>query len=139
MQKIVVACALIKRYGYFLCARRASGDHLAGYWEFPGGKLEADESLFECIEREISEELKCQITARRLFDSSVSLQKQKLIELHAIECEITSHEPRINGVDHDLLCWITPSNMKNLQFAAADKPFVTKLQLDKTEYSESVL
>ena len=132
MQKIVVACALIKRYGYFLCARRAGGNHLAGYWEFPGGKLEADESLFECIEREISEELKCQIRARKLFDTSVSLQKQRLIELHAIECEIKYQEPKINGVDHDLLCWITPSNMQKLSFASADIPFVKKLQINET-------
>ena len=132
MQKIVVTCALIKRCGYFLCARRASGNHLAGYWEFPGGKLEADESLFQCIEREISEELKCQITARKLFDTSVSHQKQKLIELHAIECEIKSQEPKINGVDHDILCWITPSNMQKLSFASADIPFVKKLQVNET-------
>ena len=123
---------VIERKGVYLIGQRLPDDRLGGYWEFPGGKLEADESLFECIEREISEELKCQITARELFDTSVSLQKQKLIELHAIECEIKSQEPKINGVDHDLLCWITPSNMQKLSFASADIPFVKKLQINET-------
>ena len=62
MQKIVVACALIKRYGYFLCARRAGGNHLAGYWEFPGGKVEAGESPEQALFRELQEEIAIEIT-----------------------------------------------------------------------------
>ena len=127
----MVTCALIKRNGFFLCARRARGNRLAGYWEFPGGKLEADESLFNCIEREILEELQCRILARQLFDKSISHQKHKLIELHAIECELISQEPKVNKIDHDLLYWITPSNMLNLIFASADIPFIKKLQLNE--------
>ena len=96
-----------------------------------GGKLEADESLFDCIEREILEELQCRILARQHFDKSISHQKYKLIELHAIECELISQEPKVNKIDHDLLCWTTPSNMVNLGFALADIPFVRKLQLNE--------
>ena len=131
MLKIVVTCALIKRNGFYLCTRRAPGNNLAGYWEFPGGKLEHGESLFACIEREISEELQCQVLARELFDVSVSHQKQKIIELHAIRCDLTDDEPKINKIDHDLICWTTPLNMHRLRLAPADIPFLKKLQQDE--------
>ena len=131
MLKIVVTCALIKRNGFYLCTRRAPGNNLAGYWEFPGGKLEHGESLFKCIEREISEELQCHVLARELFDVSVSHQKQKIIELHAIRCDLTDDEPKINKIDHDLICWTTPFNMHRLRLAPADLPFLKKLQQDE--------
>ena len=130
MQRIIVTCALIKRNGFFLCTRRSPGKKLAGYWEFPGGKLDTGESLFDCVEREILEELQCQVLARKVFDTSISHQKQTIIELHAIECDIIFQEPKVNKFDHDLLYWVTPSNMQYLSFASADIPFVRKLQLN---------
>ena len=54
---IVVTAAVIERDGAFLVARRQNGVHLAGYWEFPGGKCDPDESLTACLVRELREEL----------------------------------------------------------------------------------
>ena len=55
--KIVVTAAVIERGGAFLVTRRQRGVHLEGYWEFPGGKCEAGESLADCLRRELREEL----------------------------------------------------------------------------------
>jgi len=55
--RIVVTAAVIERDDAFLITRRQSGVHLEGYWEFPGGKCEAGESLADCLRRELREEL----------------------------------------------------------------------------------
>ena len=54
---IVVAAAVIERGGQFLVTRRQPGTHLAGHWEFPGGKCEPGETLAACLARELREEL----------------------------------------------------------------------------------
>lgn len=56
----VVGAAIIKD-GEVLCARRGEGKSLAGYWEFPGGKIELHESARQALHREIEEELLCEV------------------------------------------------------------------------------
>ena len=51
--RIVVTAAVIRRDGRFLVTRRQQGVHLEGYWEFPGGKCDDEESLESCLKREI--------------------------------------------------------------------------------------
>ncbi len=62
-----VAAGLIWRDGKLLITKRPLGRHLAGLWEFPGGKQEGDESLEGCVEREIREELGVEIRAQKHF------------------------------------------------------------------------
>ena len=128
MKKILVACALIERNGFFLATRRSSQKELSGYWEFPGGKVEPNESLNDCIERELYEELNCRVKAKKYCSMSENLGNNKIIELHSIFCELIENEPSPCFRDHDLICWISPSNMKRLNFAPADIPFINLLQ-----------
>jgi 8-oxo-dGTP diphosphatase len=57
MTTIVVTAAIVERDDGFLVTRRQKGTHLEGYWEFPGGKCDAGESLAACLTRELREEL----------------------------------------------------------------------------------
>ena len=57
MPVVEVAAGIIHRDGRYLIARRKPGVHLGGFWEFPGGKRETGESLVECLQRELFEEL----------------------------------------------------------------------------------
>jgi 8-oxo-dGTP diphosphatase len=57
MKTVVVTAAVIERGGRLLVTRRLRGTHLEGYWEFPGGKCDAGESLEACLARELREEL----------------------------------------------------------------------------------
>ena len=66
-----VAAAIIFNKGKILVTRRAPGENLAGYWEFPGGKLEGSETPQECILRELREELGLHATAGDVLASSV--------------------------------------------------------------------
>lgn len=127
MKKVLVACALIYREGFYLATRRSKGKDLSGYWEFPGGKLEPSESLNDCIEREILEELGCQVSAKEYFGMTENYQHDRIIQLHAICCEILQNEPYPSLQDHDLVCWITPFNMHRLRFAPADQTFINRL------------
>lgn len=127
MKKILVACALIERNGFFLATRRSLHKELSGYWEFPGGKVELGESLNDCIEREIFEELNCKVKAKGYCSLSESFENNKLIQLHSIFCELVESEPYPCHTDHDLICWITPTNMRRLKFAPADTPFINLL------------
>ena len=57
-----VAAAIIRRPGRVLIARRPADDHLGGFWEFPGGKIEDGESPEECLARELREEFELEAT-----------------------------------------------------------------------------
>lgn len=62
MNKYNVVCALIENdKGEVFCCKRGPGRPLAGYWEFPGGKIETDENPQDALKREIKEELKSEI------------------------------------------------------------------------------
>ena len=62
----VVTAAIIRRNGSVLLARRSFGERLAGFWEFPGGKVEDRETPEECLARELEEELGIEATYRSL-------------------------------------------------------------------------
>ena len=57
MEALEIGCAIIQKEDRLLIAQRRPGDHLAGYWEFPGGKREGDETMEDCLVREVREEL----------------------------------------------------------------------------------
>ena len=70
-ERIVVVAAVIEQDGRFLVARRLKGTHLAGYWEFPGGKVHHGETQEAALQREIAEELNTGISnARKIFHTA---------------------------------------------------------------------
>jgi len=66
---VEVAAAIIFHEGQILISQRDERSHLSGYWEFPGGKREPDESFEECVMREIREELNVDIEVERFFET----------------------------------------------------------------------
>ena len=82
MKIVEVAAGLICREGRYLIARRKAGVHLAGFWEFPGGKREAGETLEECLQRELFEELNIHIDVPLPFQIIRHQYPEKTVELH---------------------------------------------------------
>ena len=70
-----VAAAIIRSGEEILLTRRKPGEKLAGYWEFPGGKIEENETIQQCLEREIHEELNIYINAGKVITSSIHTYK----------------------------------------------------------------
>ena len=120
-----VAAAIIFNKGKILVTRRAPGEKLAGYWEFPGGKLEGNETPRECIVRELREELGLHATAGAVIASSVYEYTGGAIELIAVECTVQDY-----GIDltvHDAYEYIQPEALLDVRLAPADIDIAKKI------------
>ncbi len=91
---IPVVAALIVREGRLLIARRPEGRHMAGRWEFPGGKLEKGESPEDAVEREIREELGLDVRAGRIYQAIAYSYPEKDVLLLFYAAAVVSGEPR---------------------------------------------
>lgn len=120
-----VAAAIIFNKGKILVTRRAPGEKLAGYWEFPGGKLEGNETPQECIIRELREELGLHAAAGDVIASSVYEYTGGAIELIAVECAVQNYE--IGLTVHDAYEYIQPEALLDLRLAPADIDIAKKI------------
>lgn len=125
----VVAGVLSDEEGRVLIARRADHLHQGGLWEFPGGKLERDESPRQGLARELWEELGITIGAIEPLiriphdygDRRVLLDVYRVLDYRGI--------PR--GCDGQALVWMTPDELDPALFPAADRPVIAALRLPK--------
>jgi 8-oxo-dGTP diphosphatase len=121
-----VVCAAIIRDGKYLICRREPSDHLGGYWEFPGGKVAAEESLEEALVREIREELGISIILQYHLGKSHFRMTGADGTLDAFLCSFD--QGIIDLKVHDKCLWVSVEEMGNFNFAPADLPFVEELQ-----------
>jgi 8-oxo-dGTP diphosphatase len=116
-----VVCGLIvKDDGAVLACQRGADGHLAGLWEFPGGKVEEGETAREAIVRELREELAievCVVSALRAVDWDYG---RGAIRLIPFVCQIVAGEPQ--ALEHQALRWCDGTNWQELDWAGADLP-----------------
>jgi 8-oxo-dGTP diphosphatase len=120
-----VAAAIAREGDRVLVARRAPGQHLAGYWEFPGGKLEDGETAQTCIVRELREELGVECHARDVIAESVHEYAGGAINLIAIAVDLT--ETRFSLTVHDEARYVTLPELLTIELAPADIPIARQL------------
>jgi 8-oxo-dGTP diphosphatase len=125
---VEVAAGLIVHDGRYLIAKRRTGVHLAGLWEFPGGKREQGETLEECLQRELFEELSIRIDGPVPFRIIRHEYPEKTVVLHFFRCTIG--EGRATPLDCAEIRWVHPSEMGQYQFPPADAPVIEALQRD---------
>ncbi|QQO10180.1 (deoxy)nucleoside triphosphate pyrophosphohydrolase [Breznakiella homolactica] len=113
-----VAAAVFIRDGSVLLARRAPGQRMAGFWEFPGGKQEERETIFECLEREIREEFNVPCKALEIYCKHVHRYGAGAINLIAIRSELLDH--RIELRVHDASEWIQIPELNSYRVSPAD-------------------
>ncbi|MEK6586381.1 MAG: (deoxy)nucleoside triphosphate pyrophosphohydrolase [Nitrospirota bacterium] len=128
MQVIEVAAGLIHRDGRYLIARRKPGVHLAGFWEFPGGKREMGESLTECLQRELFEELSVRIDQPIPYRVIRHDYLDQIIELHFFLCAIEQGEPVPIGCEE--IRWVYPEDFTEFTFPPADYAVIDALRRD---------
>ena len=131
MKIIEVAAGLIRHEGRYLIARRKPGVHLAGYWEFPGGKREPGESLEECLQRELFEELSVRIDIPVPFQIVRHDYADKTVELHFFRCTIESGEAM--PLDSAEIRWVFPDELEAVTFPPADRPIIEALRREAKE------
>ncbi len=123
---ISVTAAILTHAGRILIARRPVGDHLAGAWEFPGGKLESGETPREGLQRELYEEFGILTRIGPFFDQTEYHYDHMTVCLLVYRAELTAGE--LNPTAHDAVRWVTPAQMHRYRFAPADRPIVARLQ-----------
>ena len=120
---IHVTCAIIEKDNQVLCAQRSALMPLPLKWEFPGGKVEAGEALEDCIVREIKEELGVEVSIKEKLPPSIfNYGADREICLYPFICHIISGA--ISLKEHKQVSWLTASELKNLDWAAADIPIL---------------
>lgn len=121
MKNILVVAALIKKNNDVLIARRSTGDeNVLGKWEFPGGKVELNETEGHAIEREIKEEFELNIKANKYITNNVCEYPTKTVDLRLYECEYISGEFKLH--DHSEYKWVNINELLNYDLAPADIP-----------------
>ena len=119
MEAIPVTAAVIERDGKILIARRLPTKAFPGKWEFPGGKIEPNETPEMCLVREIREEF--DVTPeieRKVLDWDFDYGNGKKFRFCSFRCSI-SGEPKL--LAHSAMAWVTPDELSNFDLLEADK------------------
>lgn len=130
MKTLEVCCAIIQRQGKILIAQRPPGTHLAGYWEFPGGKKEKKESIEESLEREVFEELGILIRPQKLFRIAEHTYPDRKVVLFFYFCDWVSGKP-VRHACFDFR-WVAPHALRQFRFPPADSGVIQELIAKKT-------
>ncbi len=125
--QVRVAAAVIERDGSYLLSKRLPHGHGANMWEFPGGKVEAGETLARALVRELEEELGIVVSPGDLVTVIRHRYPERTVELNFLRASIVEGEPRTIEVAE--FGWFRPSEMMALPLLAADEPLV-KLLVD---------
>jgi len=121
---IVVTAAIVERGGRFLLTRRQKGVHLEGFWEFPGGKCDAGETLDACLRRELREELAVNASVGNEVFSITHAYPDRTVELHFFRCEIAGDPvPQLGQA----MRWVPREELSTLEFPPADAELIRTL------------
>ena len=122
--QIKVVCAIIKDGEKVLCTQRLrkGPDYISEHWEFPGGKVEADESKQEALQREILEEMDWKIQVGPQLAEMEYEYPDFFIQLTAYSC--TAHDKNFKLLAHIGACWLKPDDFPQLNWAAADTELI---------------
>jgi len=122
-----VAIALIRRRGRWLVQRRRDGDHLAGTWEFPGGKVEPGESTEAALAREVAEEVGIAVTILQPLPVIDHDYGDRWVTLHPFLCSATGEAVSSEGQP---LRWVTMEELGRLSIPEANRELITTLAGD---------
>lgn len=127
MKHYTVVAAIIKYEDRFLCMQRNSSKHayLSYKYEFPGGKVEPGESNEAALVREIKEELDLDISLEKQFLTVEHEYPDFKLTMHSFLCN--SATPEFILKEHAAFQWLNKTELKSLDWAAADIPIVDKL------------
>jgi len=121
-EPLQVVCAIVEHEGKVLVARRGPAMRMAGYWEFPGGKVEENESEEGALKREIKEELGLEIEVVSALPASDWNSGNGLIRLLPFVCSLRGG--RLQLLEHDAVEWVVAIELPERHWAPADVPVV---------------
>ena len=122
----VVAALIQDDEGRYLITRRRGGSHLAGMWEFPGGKREPGESLEEALRRELIEELSATFSVGEKVETVSWQYPERTVVLHFYRCRFESGT--IEPLEQQAMEWVEPARLAELEFPPADRELIARLR-----------
>ena len=125
MNKIDVAAAIIVKNNKYFIAKRNRNKHLGGYFEFPGGKRESNETLEETLKREIKEELSIDISVNKKLGDEFYKDEKINVHIHYFFCTIIDGEIILN--EHEDSAWVKKEDFNKYEFAEGDKDIISLL------------
>ena len=117
MKKIEVVAAIILKDGQVFATQRGYGQW-KGWWECPGGKMEAGESPEEALVREIREELDAEISVGELLDTVEWDYPEFHLVMHCFVCSLASESLHLN--EHEAAAWLTAETLRSVRWLPAD-------------------
>ncbi|HMB94755.1 MAG TPA: 8-oxo-dGTP diphosphatase MutT [Tepidisphaeraceae bacterium] len=122
MERVDVAIAIVCRQKSVLICRRRREDRLGGYWEFPGGKVEAGETIQQGLARELREELDIEVEPLTALATIDHDYPDIQIRLHPFLCSHKAGEPRLLACTDAI--WINASDLRQYQFPPANSGLI---------------
>ena len=120
-----VVAAIIKKDKHYLIAKRNRHKHLGLKWEFPGGKVNSNETFKEALSREIDEELSISIKIHNKIANENFKDEKINVTLHYYICEHTSGSITLN--EHEDFAWVEKKDFHKYDFAEGDKDILSLL------------
>ncbi|MEZ5562286.1 MAG: 8-oxo-dGTP diphosphatase MutT [Gammaproteobacteria bacterium] len=125
-EPVLVAAGVIRdSSGRILIAQRPAGSHAGGFWEFPGGKIQAGEDAFQALVRELAEEIGIQVFAASPLMICRHSYPERVVELHVFEVSDSAGEAR--GLEGQPLRWVTVEELGGAGLLEADLPIAAAL------------
>jgi 8-oxo-dGTP diphosphatase len=121
---IAVVAAVIEHDGAFLVTRRQSGVHLAGMWEFPGGKIDPAETHEQALRREMREELGADVEVNELLYYTVHGYDDRTVSLYFYHCTLKGEPTPQLGQQ---MRWVPRAELATLGFPPADEQLIKRL------------
>ena len=126
MHSIVVVAAVVEENDAFLVTRRPDGVHLAGLWEFPGGKIDPAESHADALRREMREELDTDVDVHDLVFETTHTYPERTVALFFYNCVLQQRPRPLLGQE---MRWVPRSELASLGFPPADEELIRMLTL----------
>lgn len=124
MEAIEVVAAVIERDGRYLITRRVEGTHLAGLWEFPGGKILPGEKPADALSRELKEELGVEATVGELIQTVDWTYPEKSVRLLFFRCALAGEPTPLEGQE---MRWVAAADLPSHNFPDADATLIARL------------
>ncbi len=121
---MIVVAAVIEEHGRFLVTRRQEGVHLAGMWEFPGGKIDESETHDQALRREIREELDADVAVGELVFHASHAYPERTIALYFYRCALLGSPRPLLGQE---MRWVPRRELASLGFPPADEALIRQL------------
>jgi mutator protein MutT len=124
VSRLTVVAAVVEEHGAFLVSRRQPGVHLAGLWEFPGGKIDPGETHEHALRREMREELDTDVDVGELVFEIEHAYPGRTVALFFYRCRLRGTPRPLLGQD---VRWVTRAELATLGVPPADEELIARL------------